>query len=378
MHLGRTTLSKFLIQQLRGSAGQNELAALLVDVAASIKAISAIVGRGALGPSDTAASIAALASGAATPESGAAPGAASNASGDVQKPLDLLTNEAIVRYCEWGGLLAGMASEEMDDIYAIPERFERGPYLLIFDPLDGSANLDINGAVGTIFSVLEHAGDAPPKTADFLQPGKRQVAAGYAIYGPSTILVLTVGKGTHGFTLDREIGNFILTHPDLRVPEETSEFAINVSNERFWEPPVARYVDECKAGGTGVRARDFNMRWIAAMVADVHRILTRGGVFMYPRDTKEPIKPGRLRLLYEANPMAMLIEQAGGAASTGRSRILDVVPDELHQRVPVILGSRTEIERIERYHREYDTGTDKPYVSPLFNERSLFRPEARA
>jgi fructose-1,6-bisphosphatase len=371
MHLGRTTLSKFLIQQLRGSAGQNELAALLVDVAASIKAISAIVGRGALGPSDTAASIAAAVS--------AAPGAGpANASGDVQKPLDLLTNEAIVRYCEWGGLLAGMASEEMEDIYPIPDRFERGRYLLIFDPLDGSANLDINGAVGTIFSVLEHSGDAAPQTADFLKPGNCQVAAGYAIYGPSTMLVLTVGKGTHGFTLDREIGNFILTHPDLRVPEETSEFAINVSNERFWEPPVARYVDECKAGRTGVRARDFNMRWIAAMVADVHRILTRGGVFMYPRDTKEPVKPGRLRLLYEANPMSMLIEQAGGAASTGRGRILDVQPGELHQRVPVILGSRAEIERIERYHREYDTGTDQPYVSPLFNERSLFRPEARA
>ncbi len=370
MHLGRTTLSKFLIQQLRGNAGQNELAALLVDVAASIKAISAIVGRGALGPSDTAASIAAAAS------AGSQPG--SNASGDVQKPLDVLSNEVIMRYCEWGGLLAGMASEEMEDAYPIPERFERGRYLLIFDPLDGSANLDINGAVGTIFSVLEHAGEAPPQNADFLQAGRRQVAAGYAIYGPSTMLVLTVGKGTHGFTLDREIGNFILTHPDFRVPEETSEFAINVSNERFWEPPVARYVDECKAGRTGVRARDFNMRWIAAMVADVHRILTRGGVFMYPRDTKEPVKPGRLRLMYEANPMAMLIEQAGGAASTGRVRILDVEPEELHQRVPVILGSRAEIERIERYHREYDSGTDQPYVSPLFNERSLFRPEARA
>jgi len=366
MHLGRTTLSKFLIQQLRGAAGQQELAALLVDVAASVKAISAMVGRGALGPSDAAASIA------------AASNAGANASGDERKPLDLLTNDAILRYCEWGGLLAGMASEEMDDVYPIPERFERGRYLLVYDPLDGSANLDINGAVGTIFSVLEHRGEAAPRTRDFLQPGTTQLAAGYAIYGPSTMLVLTVGKGTHGFTLDREIGNFILTHPDFRVPEETAEFAINVSNERFWEPPVARYVAECKAGRAGVRGRDFNMRWIAAMVADVHRILTRGGVFMYPRDTREPARPGRLRLLYEANPMAMLIEQAGGAASTGRGRILELEPTELHQRVPVILGSRAEIERIERYHREYDAGTDRPYVSPLFNERSLFRPEARA
>ena len=202
--------------------------------------------------------------------------------------------------------------------------------------------------------------------------------SGYAIYGPSTMLVLTVGKGTHGFTLDREIGNFVLTHPDLKVPEETAEFAINVSNERFWEPPVQRYVSECKAGKTGIRERDFNMRWIASMVADVHRILMRGGVFMYPRDTKQPLKPGRLRLMYEANPMAMLIEQAGGAASTGRARILEMKPEELHQRVPILLGSRQEVERIERYHAEYDAGTDQPYVSPLFNERSLYRPEARA
>lgn len=358
MHLGRTTLSKFLIEQLRGTPGQSELAALLVDVAAATKAISAMVGRGALGP------------GLGSLES-------RNSAGDVQKPLDVLTNEAIVGHCEWGGLLAGMASEEMDAPYAIPEQYQRGEYLLVFDPLDGSSNIDVNVAVGTIFSVLRHEGAAAPAVADFLQPGTKQVAAGYAIYGPATMLVLTVGRGTHGFTLDREVGNFILTHPDLRIPAETSEFAINVSNERFWEPPVVRYVAECKAGKTGVRGRDFNMRWIASMVADVHRILMRGGVFMYPRDTKDPSKPGRLRLLYEANPMSMLIEQAGGAASTGRGRILEVVPTELHQRVPVILGSRAEVERIEHYHAEFDRGEDKPYMSPLFNERSLYRPEMR-
>lgn len=358
MHLGRTTLSKFLIEQFRGTPGQSELAALLVDVAAATKAISAMVGRGALGL------------GVGSLES-------RNAAGDVQKPLDVLTNDVVVSCCEWGGLLAGMVSEEMDAPYPIPAQYRRGEYLLVFDPLDGSSTIDVNVAVGTIFSVLRHEGDAAPATADFLQPGAKQVAAGYAIYGPATMLVLTVGHGTHGFTLDREIGNFILTHPDLRVPEETSEFAINVSNERFWEPPVARYVAECKAGKTGVRGRDFNMRWIASMVADVHRILMRGGVFLYPRDTKEPAKPGRLRLLYEANPMSLLIEQAGGAASTGRARILDVAPDELHQRVPVILGSKAEVERIVRYHHEYDRGEDKPYVSPLFNERSLYRPEAR-
>jgi fructose-1,6-bisphosphatase len=231
--------------------------------------------------------------------------------------------------------------------------------------------------VGTIFSVLRHQRAPAPAIADFLCPGREQVAAGYAIYGPATMLVLSVGKGTHGFTLDREIGNFILTHPNLAIPEDSGEFAINTSNSRFWEPPVHRYVTECQAGRSGERGRDFNMRWIASMVAEVHRILMRGGVFMYPKDTKDPGKPGRLRLMYEANPIAMLVEQAGGRASTGRQRLLDVRPQALHQRVPVILGSRHEVERIERYHAEFDNGTDKPYVSPLFNERSLFRPEAR-
>ncbi len=362
MYMGRTTLSKFLIEQLRGTTGQSELAALLIDVAAAVKSISAMVGRGALGP-------------------GMAFDAnriAQNSSGDAQKPLDVITNEAMVAHCEWGGLVAGMASEEMETPYEIPEQYQRGPFLLVFDPLDGSSNIDMNVSVGTIFSVLRHKGKAAPALADYLRPGKEQIAAGYAIYGPSTMLVLTVGKGTHGFTLDREIGNFVLTHPELKVPEDCGEFAINVSNERFWEPPVHRYVAECKAGKTGIRERDFNMRWIASMVADVHRILMRGGVFMYPRDTKQPVKPGRLRLMYEANPMAMLIEQAGGAASTGRARILDMKPEELHQRVPIVLGSKNEVERIARYHGEYDAGTDQPYVSPLFNERSLYRPEARA
>ena len=186
------------------------------------------------------------------------------------------------------------------------------------------------------------------------------------------MFVLTVGKGTHGFTLDREVGNFILTHPDMQIPEETSEFAINASNERFWEPPVQRYVAECKNGRTDVRERDFNMRWIASMVADIHRILMRGGVFMYPRDTKDPSKPGRLRLMYEANPMSFVVEQAGGIGSTGRARILEIEPEQIHQRVPVIIGSRKEVERLERYHQEYDSGADEKYSSPLFQERSLF------
>ncbi|MGE5338864.1 MAG: class 1 fructose-bisphosphatase [Gemmatimonadota bacterium] len=358
MPFGRTTLSKFLIQQLHDVPDHGKLAGLLVDVAAAIKAISAMTARGALGASLGVA-------------------AARNASGDEQQPLDVLSNELMLRHCEWGGLVAGMASEEIEAPYALPAEYPRGPYLLVFDPLDGSSNIDVNMSVGTIFSVLKHAGDEAPAEKDYLQRGTEQVAAGYAIYGPATMLVLTVGKGTHGFTLDREIGNFILTHSDLRIPEDTSEFAINTSNERFWEPPVKRYVEECKAGKTGIRARDFNMRWIASMVAEAHRILMRGGVFMYPKDTKDPTKAGRLRLMYEANPIAMVIEQAGGMASTGRGRILEVAPTELHQRVPVILGSKNEVERIERYHHEYDRGEDKPFVSPLFNERSLYRPEAR-
>jgi fructose-1,6-bisphosphatase I/sedoheptulose-1,7-bisphosphatase len=358
MHLGRTTLSKFLIQQLTGIPGAADLGALLVDVAAAVKAISAMTAKGALG--------------GYLGEHGGR-----NVQGEIQQKLDVLAHEAMIRSCEWGGLIAGMASEELEDPYAVPAEYSRGRYLLVFDPLDGSSNTDVNVSVGTIFSVLRHDREQAPETADYLQPGLRQVAAGYAIYGPATMLVISVGKGTHGFTLDREIGNFILTHPDLQIPADTSEFAINTSNARFWEPPVHRYVTECQAGKTGVRARDFNMRWIASLVAEVHRILMRGGVFMYPKDTKDRSKPGRLRLLYEANPISLLIEQAGGRASTGSKRLMELTPEGLHQRVPLILGSRNEVERIERYHAEWHSGADQPFSSPLFNERSLFRPEAR-
>ena len=358
MHLGRTTLSKFLIQQLSGIEGANDLGALLVDVAAAVKAISAMTAKGALG--------------GFLGELGS-----KNVQGETQQTLDVLANEVMLRSCEWGGLVAGMASEELEDPYAVPDEYSRGRYLLVFDPLDGSSNIDVNVSVGTIFSVLRHDKPERPVMGDFLQAGQQQVAAGYAIYGPATMLVITLGKGTHGFTLDREIGNFILTHPNLQIPADTSEFAINTSNARFWEPPVHRYVAECQAGNTGDRGRDFNMRWIASMVAEVHRILMRGGIFMYPKDTKDRSKPGRLRLLYEANPMSLLVEQAGGRASTGNQRLLAVTPEALHQRVPLILGSRNEVERIERYHAEHASGTDRPYSSPLFNERSMFRSEAR-
>jgi fructose-1,6-bisphosphatase I / sedoheptulose-1,7-bisphosphatase len=358
MHLGRTTLSKFLIQQLKGIEGASDLAALLIDVAAATKTISSMTAKGALG--------------GYLGEIGN-----TNVQGESQKKLDVLADDAMIRSCEWGGLVAGMASEELDEPYKIPDEFQRGNYLLVFDPLDGSSNTDVNVSVGTIFSVLRHDKAEAPVTADYLQTGRQQVAAGYAIYGPATMLVLTVGKGTHGFTLDREIGNYILTHPNLAIPEDTTEFAINTSNARFWESPVHRYVTECQAGKAGERGRDFNMRWIASMVAEVHRILMRGGVFMYPKDTKDPAKPGRLRLMYEANPISFLIEQAGGLSTTGRKYLLDVQPEGLHQRIPVVLGSRNEVARIERYHLEHDAGTDRPYESPLFNERSLFRPEAR-
>ncbi len=346
---GYTTLSKFVIEQVPPGPRARDIASLLIDVAAVTKAVSAAVGKGPL------LGLATLAG-------------SENAQGEAQKKLDVLADELFVRGTEWGGLVGALASEEMEDVHVVAGN---GRLALVFDPLDGSSNLDVNVAVGSIFSVLEIP-EGTSGAAAVLQPGCRQVAAGYAIYGPSTELVLTVGSGTHGFTLDREIGNYVLTRRDMRIPATTSEYAINAANRRFWEPPVTRYIDECKAGREGVRGRDFNTRWVASMVADVHRILVRGGVYMYPRDQKEAHREGRLRLMYEANPMAMLVEQAGGAASTGRARILDVVPQSLHQRVPVIVGTREEVERLDCYHAEYDAGDDKPYESPLFAERSLF------
>jgi fructose-1,6-bisphosphatase I len=238
----------------------------------------------------------------------------------------------------------------MEHPHQIPNRYPRGEYLLLIDPLDGSSNIDVNVSIGTIFSVLRCAEGCEPTEQAFLQPGARQVAAGFAVYGPSTILVLTVGNGVAGFTLDREMGSWVLTSPKIEIPADTAEFAINMSNMRNWEPPVKRYIDECLAGKTGPLGKDYNMRWVASMVADVYRILSRGGIFMYPQDARH--KEGRLRLMYEANPMAFIVEQAGGAATNGRQRILDVQPTRLHQRVGVILGSRNEVERVTGYHRK--------------------------
>jgi fructose-1,6-bisphosphatase len=355
MTLREKTITEFMIEeQRRFPHATGDFTALLNHVRLACKRISFIVGRGALAEAHGSAQI-------------------TNIQGETQMKLDVMSNDIFLRTSEFGGHLAGMVSEELAEPYQIPPEYPLGKYLLAFDPLDGSSNIDINAPVGSIFSVLQAPrGVQAPRVEDFLQPGSRQLCAGYAMYGATTMLVLTVGRGVHGFTLDRGFGEFILTHPNMTIPQESQEFAINASNQRFWEPPVKRYVAECLAGRGGVRGKDFNMRWIASLVAEVHRILIRGGLFMYPKDSKDPGKSGRLRLLYEANPMAMLIEQAGGAASTGRIRIADLVPSELHERVPLILGCRAEVERIERYHLEHEQGLDCIYSSPLFKERSLF------
>ena len=352
---GRTTFSKFIIeQQGRLANADTDLTALLNDVQTACKYIASAISRGALSGQLTAT-------------------AQVNVQGETQKELDVVSNEIFIESCAFGGQLAGLASEEMEDVYPVTQPAKRGRFLLVFDPLDGSSNIDVNVSVGSIFSILRAPeGKDAVSADDFLQAGTQQVAAGYAIYGPVSMIVLTMGDGVNGFTLDREIGAFILTHPNLRIPEDTREFAINTSNARFWEPPVRRYVEECVAGRTGPRETDFNMRWIASMVAEVHRILMRGGLFMYPRDSKDARRAGRLRLLYEANPMSMIVEQAGGLASTGYERILEVKPNHLHQRIPVILGSCNEVRRVEQYHAAHAAGTDKPFESPLFNTRSLF------
>jgi fructose-1,6-bisphosphatase I len=329
-----TTLSHYLVDKQRSNPLiTHELRLLVENIATACKAIGVAIGKGAI--------------------AGVLGQAGSdNIQGEAQKKLDVLSNDILIRSKQANGTLAAMASEEMDDIYHIPPEYPRGDYLLLFDPLDGSSNIDVNISVGTIFSVLRRKGPKAkrPTTEDFLQPGTAQVCAGYAVYGPSTLLVITLGDGVDCFTLDREHGEFVLTQEKMQVPEETKEFAINMSNQRFWEAPVQRYIEELLMGSSGPREKDFNMRWVASMVADVHRILTRGGIFMYPLDSKTKDKGGKLRLMYEANPMAFLVEQAGGAASTGRARLMELAPEQLHQRVPVVLGSKSEVERVARYH----------------------------
>ena len=331
----RVSLTQYLVEQQREHGHiPGQLRLLIEVVARACKRISISVNKGALGD----------VLGSAHTE---------NVQGEVQKKLDIIANEVLIEANEWGGHLAAMASEEMEDIYVVPNRFPQGEYMLLFDPLDGSSNIDVNVSIGTIFSVLKRADSGGPVSeADFLQPGRQQAAAGYCVYGPQTTLVLTVGDGVALFTLDREQGSWVLTQDGLRIPEDTKEFAANMSNLRHWAPPMRRYIDECLAGKDGVRGKDFNMRWIASMVADVHRILTRGGVFIYPWDKREPEKAGKLRLMYEANPMGFLVEQAGGAATNGHQRILDIQPEALHQRVSVMIGSKNEVDRLTRYHQE--------------------------
>ncbi|MFT3664879.1 class 1 fructose-bisphosphatase [Piscinibacter sp.] len=331
----KISLTQYLVEQQREHGRITPPLRLLIEVVArACKRIAISVNKGALGD----------VLGSAHTE---------NVQGEVQKKLDVIANEVLIEANVWGGHLAAMASEEMDTISVVPDRYPQGEFLLLFDPLDGSSNIDVNVSIGTIFSVLRKVNNNRGVSEDdFLQPGKQQAAAGYCVYGPQTTLVLTVGDGVAMFTLDREMGSWVLTEDQVQVPAETREFAINMSNMRHWAPPVKRYIDECLAGKEGPRGKDFNMRWVASMVADVHRILTRGGVFMYPWDKREPDKPGKLRLLYEANPMSFLVEQAGGMATNGTQRILDVVPGKLHERVSVVLGSKSEVERVTAYHRD--------------------------
>lgn len=334
MQIG-TSLTHFLIESQRAHASASgDFTLLMNDIVTGCKVISSYVNKGNL--------IGIL--GSAESE---------NVQGETQKKLDIISNDVFTETLMKGGQVAGLASEEMDEVYHLPESAQRGKYLVVYDPLDGSSNIDVNVTVGTIFSVLRAPeGVENPTEKDFLLPGTEQVAAGYCIYGPSTIMVLTTGDGVSGFTLDQDVGEFMLTHPNITIPEDTSEFAINMSNQRFWDAPVKRYIDECLIGKEGPRGRDFNMRWVASMVAEVHRILTRGGIFMYPIDSKHRERGGKLRLMYEANPMSMIVEQAGGLSITGPDRILSLEPQKLHQRVPVILGSKNEVQRVWDYHKE--------------------------
>ena len=333
--MSRISFSRFLTDAERqGQLTCPTLRALLEQMAAACVGIGDAVNRGALA--------------GVLGEAGTG-----NVQGEDQKKLDVIANDMLLAANEWTGQLAAMASEEMADPWPIPAVYPQGPYLLLFDPLDGSSNIDVNISVGTIFSVLKApAGKTAIGAADFLQAGTEQVAAGYVVYGPQTMLVLTTGNGVNGFTLDRSTGTFVLTHPGMRIPETAREFAINMSNQRHWEAPVQRYVEELLAGKTGPRGKDYNMRWVASMVAEVHRILCRGGVFMYPKDARDPSKPGKLRLMYEANPMSFIVEQAGGVATDGHRRILDIPPEGLHQRVAVFLGAREEVETVTRYHQD--------------------------
>jgi len=349
----RTTLVQFLIEERRRfPEASGELNAVILDVALACKAIARAVAHGAL---------------AGMP--GAQPDGSHTESTAAR--VAQAAGEIFLHSSEWGGHLAGMLAADRATPLRVPPSYPKGKYLLLFDAVDRPENLEVNLALGSLFSVLRAPRpgiEAEP--ADFLQPGTQQICAGYAIYGPATMLVLTVGNGVYGFTLDPGLGEFVLTHPRIELPQETGTLAIGTSNSRDWEPAVKRYVDECMAGRTGPRGKDFDMRWVASLVAELHRILMRGGVFLYPRDSRDAGAPGRLNLLCGANPAAFLVEQAGGRASTGRQRVVDLAPDALDQRVPLMFGAAAEVERLELYHRDYN---EREYDAPLFGARGLFR-----
>ena len=366
----RSTLTQFLIEERRRyPTASGDFNALLLDVALACKTLARNVAFGALHG----------------PFNGIGGGAPVGSVHAMQLPAAQSTGSAaqegmghaiFVDANHWGGHLAGMASATVGVPVAIPAPHPRGKYLLVFDALEGADQADLNVALGSVFSVLRapvalSGGDRELSSDDFLQSGAQQVAAGYALYGPATQLVLTVGAGVHGFTLDPNLGEFKLTQPDIRIPTDTDTFAINAANSRFWEAPIKRYVDECLAGRSGPRGKDFSTRWIASPVAEAHRILTRGGVFLCPRDAQDASRPCCPSLLHQANPLAMLIEQAGGRASTGREPLLQLVPSSLSQRTGLVFGSRHEVERIERYHGERTALASDS--SPLFSPRSLFR-----
>lgn len=294
--------------------------------------------------------------------------------GSTQPRLDKFADQCLHAHLAQCRHVAAWSSERHPEPFVSKKHASGGAYLAVTHPLDGASNVESNLAVGTIFSVLPHLFRGTPASATaFMQPGRRQLAAGYAVYGPSTVLVLSTGTGADMFTLDPQSGIWYLTREGLRVPEQTSEFAIDASNQRYWEKPIQRYVAECLAGSNGPRSRDFSMRWTSSLAAAVHRLMTFGGVFIDPRDTKEPVKPGRLQLMYEAAPVAYLISQAGGGAVNGSAELLDAVPDALHERVPVILGSADEVRRIVGYHADPSENVSWQ----LFRTRSLFvQPQA--
>jgi fructose-1,6-bisphosphatase I len=354
----RTTFSKFVIEDLRrkGSGHDPELAALLNDLQRAAKLVGAAVARGALG------------------NQGAIVTTSTTVTEDPTLPLAEVANLIMLSATEWGGQLCGILSSAMEEPYEIPAEYPRGRYLLIFSPLDGVKNLDVNLTVGTIFSVLRAPeGATNPAPADFQQPGSRQVAAGYALFGPVSMMVITLGAGVHGFTLDREAGAYTMTHPNMRIPDHGREFAVDAALEPHWEAPVRRFVQEYTGGGAGPVGTGFTIRWIDSLVSEVHRVLLRGGVFLHPRDTRDTTKLGHVHLLAEANPIAMIVEQAGGSATTGRVPVLNVEPDGLHQRVPLLLGAKGDIARVEGFHHAYDRGETMVFESPLFKKRSLFR-----